>query len=280
MAVLFLKVIACEIAFREITHLAAQCRNLVDLEFINQGLHDVPRTGGGKIQERIDAVPGGKYDAILLGYGLCGNLIRGLTARHTKLVVPRAHDCITFFLGSKERYARVSQEQIGTYFYTSGWLECLRRRGEKASPGDAMYLPTRAGIGGNVSAAYEHWVKKYGEERARYLLDQMVKWTEHYTHGALIDFDFTRPLQLEAQVKTICSHRGWEYTEVAGNLALLRRWLEGDWADDAFEIIPPGQRITATYDERILGTEPPVATPPQAEKINGDGLPPDGPATN
>jgi len=252
MARQFLKVIACEIAFREITHLAAGCPNLLDLEFITQGLHDVPRTGGSRIQGCIDAVPEGKYEAILLGYGLCGYLIRGLTARHTKLVIPRAHDCITFFLGSKERYAQVAQERVGTYFYTSGWLECLRRRGEKAQPGDATYLPTRAGIGGNVHEAYEGWVKKYGVERAQYLLAQIDKWTEHYTHGALIDFDFARPLRLDEQVKQVCAQRGWRFEEMPGDLGLLRRWLAGDWSEKDFLILEPGESVGASYDDAIL----------------------------
>ena len=249
---MFLKVIACEIAFREITYLAAQSKHLIDLEFVTQGLHDVPRTGGAQIQERIDAVPEAKYDAILVGYGLCGNLVRGLAARHTKLVLPRAHDCITFFLGSKERYAQISSERPGCYFYTSGWLECLRRRGEKAGPGDAMYLPTRAGIGGNVRAAYDGWVRKYGLERARYLLAQIDKWTEHYTHGALIDFDFTKPLQLDQQVKEVCAQRGWKYEEIPGHLGLLRRWLDGDWDAKDFLVVQPGESIEPSYDDAIM----------------------------
>ena len=250
---LFLKVIACEIAFREITHLASECPNLIDLEFITQGLHDVPRTGGSKIQGCIDAVPEGKYDAVLLGYGLCGNLLRGLTARHTKLVVPRAHDCITLFLGSKEWYAQVSTQRPGCYFYTSGWLECLRRRGESDDPANATFLPTRAGIGGNISAAYKVWVQKYGEERARFLLDQMNRWTEHYTHGMLIDFDFTKPLKLDERVKDVCAQRGWTYDEIPGDLGLLRRWLGGEWDDGSFQVVPPGESIQPSYDEKIIG---------------------------
>jgi hypothetical protein len=251
----FFKVIACEIAFREITHLAAQSPSLLDLEFLTQGLHDVPRTGGSHIQACIDAVPEGKYDAVLLGYGLCGNLIRGLSARHTRLVIPRAHDCITFFLGSKERYTEVSREKTGCYFYTSGWLECLRRRGEKAGPGDATFLPTRAGIGGNVREAYDRWVKKYGEERARYLLSQIEKWTEHYTHGALIDFEFARPLGLNQQVQDVCARRGWKYERIPGDLGLLRRWLAGEWNEEEFLFVEPGDVIGPSYDDRILTRE-------------------------
>jgi hypothetical protein len=48
----FLKIIACEIAFREICHVAARSPNLLDLDFLTQGLHDTPRTGGVEIQRR------------------------------------------------------------------------------------------------------------------------------------------------------------------------------------------------------------------------------------
>ncbi len=93
-----------------------------DLEFLTQGYHDIPATGRVEIQKLIDAVPAGKYDAILLGYGLCSNILTGVTCSHTRLVIPRAHDCITFFLGSKERYQRCFGERPGTYYFTSGWL--------------------------------------------------------------------------------------------------------------------------------------------------------------
>src|SRR6476620_3424328 len=105
---MFLKIIACEIALREIAFLAAQSPHLVDFEFLTQGLHDHPNLGRDEVQKRVDAIPEGKYDAVLIGYALCGNIIAGLRATHTPLVIPRAHDCITFFLGSKERYQQLS----------------------------------------------------------------------------------------------------------------------------------------------------------------------------
>src|SRR5262249_1758105 len=142
-----------------------------DLEFLTQGWHDHPAQGRDELQKRIDAVPTGRYDAILVGYGLCGNLINGLRATHTRLVIPRAHDCITFFLGSKERYQRLSEERPGSYYYTSGWLECLQRRGEKASPLNMQFLPTRAGLNTGTESVYDGWVKKYGEEQAQYLME-------------------------------------------------------------------------------------------------------------
>lgn len=255
MSARLLKVIACEIAFRELCQVAACSPSLLDLEFVTQGLHDTPCSGVGELQRRIDAVPAGRYEAVLLGYGLCGNLIRGLQARHTPLVIPRAHDCITFFLGSKERYQQRSEARVGTYYYSSGWLECLRRRGETGAPASAQFLPTRAGLGGDPQSVRAEWVEKYGEEAARYLAEMMDEWTCHYTHGALIDFDFTAPLQLDRRVRELCTARGWQFEAVRGDLGLLQRWVDGDWSEPDFLIVRPAERVVPAYDNQIIRTE-------------------------
>ena len=253
----FFKVIACEIAFREICHLAAQSPHLVDLEFLTQGWHDRPKAGRDEVQQRIDAVPPGTYDAILLGYALCGNIIAGLKASHTPLVIPRAHDCITFFLGSRDRYQQLSETRPGSYYYTSGWLECLRRRGEKTSLMDQQFLPTRAGLHTGSESIYPEWVKKYGEEQAQYLMEVMGEWTQSYTHGVLIDFDFTKPLQLGRKVNAICERRGWRFEREPGDLRLLERWLTGQWDPESFLIVHPGETVAPSYDASVIRSEKP-----------------------
>lgn len=250
------KVIACEIAFREISFLAAQSRHAIDVEFLAQGLHDHPNQGREEVQRRIDAVPAGKYNAILLGYGLCGNIIRDLTTPHTPLVIPRAHDCITFFLGSRDRYQKLSDTRPGSYYYTSGWLECLRRRGDRASSMEQQFLPTRAGLSTGAENVYEEWVRKYGEEQAKYLMEVMGQWTSSYTHGVLIDFDFTKPLKLDEQVQGICQQRGWQFEKMAGDLALLERWINGDWSPEEFLIVQPGQKVAPSYNDSVVCAEP------------------------
>jgi hypothetical protein len=251
---MFLKVIACEIAFRELCHAAAQSRSLIDFDFLTQGYHDTPNIGRGEIQKRIDAVPAGKYDAIVLGYGLCSNILSGLTSAHTRLVVPRAHDCITFFLGSKQRYRKFFDAHPGTYYYTSGWLECAKRRGEKGSLWGGASMP--AGVVGDLKAAYDQWVKKYGEDQAKYLMEEMSHWTDSYSHGTLISFDFARHLRLREQVEQICAKRGWQFDETEGDLGLFQRLLDGEWTESDFLVVQPGQKIVATFDERIVGAEP------------------------
>jgi len=254
------KVLACEIMVREVCFLAATSPLLLDLEFLPQGYHDNPQHGCGKVQERLDAVPEGKYSAILLGYGLCGNLIAGLQARHTRLIVPRAHDCITFFLGSRERYNQQQQERPGAYYYTCGWLECMARRGNQALPQGTNLLPNRAGPQASAADTYNLWVEKYGKEAADYLVEAVNEWLSHYTHGILIDYDFTRVLNLRAQVQEICRRRGWVFEELAGDLTLLRRWLHGDWPETDFLEVLPGARIEPSYDASVIRAVAPLPT--------------------
>jgi hypothetical protein len=253
---MYLKLIACEVAVREICQAVARSIHIIDIEFLTQGLHDRPAQGGQTLQARIDSIAEGKFDAILLGYGLCGNLITGLQARHTRLVIPKAHDCITFFLGSRERYQQLTEAFPGAYFYTSGWLESLRRRGNGVVPGHPAYLPARAGAASGHDAAYQHWVEKYGVEKAQQLLEVMKGWTENYTHGVLIDFDFTKPLHLHEQVRAVCSKRGWQFEEIEGDLRLFQHWVDAEWDPAMFLIVEPGQQVEPSYDEQVLRVKP------------------------
>lgn len=256
---MFLKVIACEIAARELYHTAARSPHLVDIELLTQGHHDTPATGRAEIQQRIDAVPAGKYDAIILGYGLCSNILAGVTTSHTRLVIPRAHDCITFFLGSKERYQECFSERPGTYYYSSGWLECARRRGEKGPVWGGAALPATANTGFNLKGTYEDWVKKYGEDQAKYLVEEMSRWSEAYSHGTLIEYDFLRHLDLEAQVKKICADKKWEFGTLPGDLRLFEHLVNGDWGEADFLVVQPGQKVVPSFDDKVISVAPVTA---------------------
>lgn len=251
---MYLKVIACEIALREVCHAAARSRSVVDLEFLPQGLHDTPARGRDEIQRRVDATPGGKYDAVLIGYGLCSNMLADLRARDTPLVIPRAHDCITFFLGSKERYQQRFLERPGTYYFTAGWLEVSARRGENAASGHGLFMPARSAEA--REGDYAQWVAKYGEEQARYLREVMADWEAHYTHGTLINFEFTRPLRCRDQVQRICAEKGWACDEIAGDLGLLERWLDGPWSEEAFLVVSPGWTVQPSHNDGVVMSVP------------------------
>lgn len=249
---MFLKVIACEVACREICHCTASSPNHFDLEFLSQGFHDNPLIGVQRIQERIDAVEANRFDVILIGYGLCNNMLNGLRAPdHTPMAIPRAHDCITFFLGSQARYKEHFLQHPGSYYFTTGWIEHRERGGERPE--------RKQGAGLGVQMEYETLVAKYGTDNAKYLMSVMDGWSSHYERGVFIDFDFSHHLPHRIQACSSCEQRGWEYEEVPGDLGLFQRWLDGDWQQDDFLVVPPGATVRPSYDDGVIHIEPVAA---------------------
>ena len=238
-----LKLIACEVMYREVCLCVAESKNIVDVTFLTQGLHDLKQEGMvPRLQGEINYADETKYDGILLGYGLCNNGIIGIRANKLKIVVPRAHDCITLFLGSKERYEEYFAKNPGTYFETTGWIERDRVNLENVSESVNRQLG---------AATYEEYAKKYGEENAKYLIEIIGDWTKNYRKYAYIEMDRRLP-QYEEEVKTRAKEKGWEYERLEGNLRLLRKLIDGEWDDEDFLIVKPGEKISVTYDRTII----------------------------
>ena len=237
-----LKVIACEVLFREICLCAAQTRNIISTEFLERGLHDNPDTLRSEVQRKIDETDESSYNGILLGYALCSNGVMGIQARGIPLIIPRAHDCVALFLGSKENYNKHFNDNPGTYYYTSGWLE---RAGSK--------VERKVQDGRGMGAKYEEYVKKYGEDNARYLMEFEKSWIENYSCAAYIDLEFVRFLDYKEETEKVAKERGWKYEELPGDIRLIRKLIDGEWDEDEFLIVQPGEQITVSYDNNILG---------------------------
>jgi hypothetical protein len=255
-----LKVIACEVVARELYWCAARARHAVHVDLLPQGLHANSDILRETVAEALAAVDAERYDAAVLGYGLCNNGLAGVRAPAVPLVVPRAHDCITLLVGSKERYAELFAAEPGTYWYSSGWLDCRDRKTD-------VEPMQGSGLGPDHGAKYEELVAKYGEENARYLAETLGGWEQHYTRGALVEFPFARGLGLEDEVRRICGKHGWAFETVEGDLSLLQDAVDGRWAEDRFLTVPPGEAIRASYDELIMACAgcPSCAAPPPAE---------------
>ncbi len=99
-----LKLISCEVFQPEFMQAVKQRKSDLSVEFLPFGLHEKPDELRKELQARIDAVADGVYAAILIGYCLCSRAVVGIKARNTSLVLPKAHDCITVLLGSRQRY--------------------------------------------------------------------------------------------------------------------------------------------------------------------------------
>ncbi len=243
-----LKLISCEIFYREFLAAVARSPHTVDVEFLPKGLHDVgTEKMQGELQAAVDRVDPARYEAVLLGYGLCNNGIAGLAARQIPLVVPRAHDCITLFLGSSQRYLDYFNSHPGVFFKTTGWIE----RG--GSDGELTQLAIGKAIG--WGADYEALVAKYGEDNARYLQEQLGALTQQYRQFTYIEMGVEPDGSFERRTRDEAAKRGWKFEKLAGSLAMIQRLVNGVWDAAEFLVVPPGHRIVARYDEGIIEAE-------------------------
>lgn len=244
-----LKCLSCEALARMVYYSAAQTPHVVDVEIFRLGLHNEPKSLRARLQQAIDANIDAGYDAVTLAYALCGKATAGLVARDVPLVIPRAHDCITLFLGSRDRYEQEFVDNPGTYWYALDYM--LRR--DKSSTSLAL----GSGVDNdNLQGAYQDYVKKYGEDNANYLMEIMGAWQNHYKRAAFIDVVGVGT-EVEQMAQKEAERRGWSFARVLGDLALIRNLLFGEWNED-YLVIPPGQRIAMAYDHQIMRSEPAV----------------------
>ena len=234
MKTLKLKIIACNVMWRELCYYAAQSPHAFEFAFLPYGLHCEPDQLRIAVQKAIDDTSA-DVDAILLGYGLCSKGVEGVRARQTRLVITRGHDCITCFLGSRERYQAYFDEHPGTYWYTPGWIE------NHLAPGQERYEKTRA-----------QYLEKYGEDNADYLMEMEQDWFKKYTTAAYVDLGIGKADAYKDYTRQCAEWLGWRYDEIQGDASLFMRFVGGEWAASEFLVVEPGCRIEATNDGEIV----------------------------
>ena len=241
-----LKVIACEVLARQLYYIAALAPHVIDIDLLAKGLHDEPDRLRAEVQRRVEATETAVYDAILLGYGLCSNSIVGVSHPSLRIVVPRAHDCITLYLGSAERYAAEFRANPGTYWYAPDYIE------RNSGGTDRTIGLGSAGNDSQVQETYQEYVAKYGKDNADYLMEVMGAWTAHYNRAAYIDTVEMRLPDHSQEAQEVASRRGWAFERLAGSIVILRDLLEGRWGAERFLTVEPGRAVQPAYDQRII----------------------------
>lgn len=244
---LTLSVFACRVFMRDLSYLAAQSNNIIDLNWIPQGLHETPEVLNSFLQTAIDTM----YDQvdsqiikrhpdyICLGYGRCSKGVEGIVARDIPIVVPRTDDCIGIFLGSQKRYLDYFDRYKGTFWFNNGFIENWPIL-------DDDYRDRR----------YREYLEKYGDEDlAADLADIFDEMVSGYSRLGYINSSVYDAPDYHERAMEFARKHDWEYFEVGDDNRILRNLVEGDWNDEDFLVCPPGYRIVPSNDEKRLKAE-------------------------
>jgi hypothetical protein len=232
--------IACSVFEREIALLTHGAEHIVETRWFEIGLHDRPDVLRATLQQHLDEVDArGDIEAVILAYGLCGRGTAGLRPQRHKLVIPRAHDCITVFMGSKEAYAEHQRRCPTCYYYSPGWNRSRRVPGPE-----------------KIAALKTELAKKFDADDVEFLLEtEREQWAQHDT-ATYLDLG-TDDAEREADYARRCAEwLGWKFERIHGDAALLRDLLWGNWDDARFQIVEPGMQLGQSADASVLRAEP------------------------
>ncbi len=229
--------IACGVLRREVAEVQRNLPSQVHLDevWLEQGLHRDPKRLNRLVREALTAAETEErpYDAVLLGYGACSGGTLGIESGRYRIVLPRAHDCITLFLGSKERYLEEFSAAPGTYWYTPGFIDGA------VQPGMSEKY---AGIFHQYEDAFETYRDRFGDDLARYVVEHNEQaWIRNYSRGAYVDSGLPGGDAVREKAKAFCAARNWLFAKVKGDLGLIRDLCAGNWGAERFLVLDPGE---------------------------------------
>ncbi len=210
-------IIACRCLEPEIAALDPE-RQGVEVHYLDQNLHRVPHQMPALIQEVLDRIAP-RVERIALGYGLCSNGVVGVSAPAQGLFIPRVHDCIALFLGSRRAYFEAFRRRAGSYYLTPGWVA------EEKDP---------------LGVLEGDYVPRVGREDAEWALREEMK---HYTHIVLIRTPATDVDALRPRARANADFLDKEYEEVEGQPDYIRKLVGGDYDDRDFIYIEPFETV-------------------------------------
>jgi hypothetical protein len=216
-------VIACQV-FQHLLEARLPAELVRSVNFLDYGLHSIPRKLTQKVQELIDAIA--EPSLIVLGYGLCGNGLNGIRAGRHILLIPRTDDCIAILLGSYQAYKQAFDSAPGTYYLSKGWLES----------------------GSNPLSEYQKYLERYGSEQADWIMDQQYQNYKRLAFVAHNPQDLAHYRPQAEEVARFCQRWGMQYEEILGSEDYINRLIQVavalDQAGEDFIVVPPGGELS------------------------------------
>jgi len=237
-----LKLICCKPMESDILKIAQKSNQKIDIEVIDMKYHEKPEELNLFLQKSIDNTKE-NYNALLLCMGLCSKGTAGLLSKHIPVVIIKAHDCITFSLGSKEKYKEIFNKNAGTYYFTKGWLENIHAENSSMSILDEDNRAKRLKI----------LTEEYGDDNADFLLEMETSWISHYNRALFIKDDLENNEKEIKILEQIVADSNWKLDFEEKKYDILEKFLNGEWDSSEFIVLNAGEEVFETGDENILG---------------------------
>jgi hypothetical protein len=187
--------------------------------YMDQNLHRTPDKMKAVLQEAITRETE-TAERIVLGYGLCANGVVGIKAPKQGLYIPKAHDCIALFMGSREAYNDAFKKRPGTYYLTQSWIE------NKKDP---------------LGLMENEYTERVGAEDAEWSIKQELK---NYSHIAFINTGVGDSKKNRNRAKENAQFLNLEYIEIDASKSFLMKILKGPYDNENFLFFKPGQTVT------------------------------------
>jgi len=214
--------------------------HILETRFLEIALHDHPDTLRITLQAEINRLDErNDITAVALAFALCGCGTSGLKAGRHRLVIPRAHDCMTVFMGSKEKFACQQADCPDSYYFTPGWMKANR------TPGP-----------GRLEALRAEFSEKFDPDDVEFLLEtEKENWAQH-GRAVYLDLGTADAGEKAATAEIAAAALGWKFERIPGDPSLLRDLLAGRWDQERFQIIEPGEILAHSPDEKIFRVRP------------------------
>jgi hypothetical protein len=190
----------------------------IEVRYLDQNLHRTPEDMPALIQAEVDDAAAYASE-LVLGYGLCSNGVVGVRAPAQGLFIPRVHDCISLFLGSARRYAKLVEEEPGVYYLTPGWVATAK---DPIGVVEADYTP------------------RVGREDAIWTMNEELK---HYTKIAFINTGIGNGEALRQRTVENARFFGKEFGEIPGSNRFFEKILFGPYTPTDFICLARGQVV-------------------------------------
>jgi len=219
--------------------------NNMEYIFLEQQLHNTPDIMRKRLQEEIDKVDD-NYGKIILGYGLCSNGVTGLVSEKHEIIIPKVDDCISLFLGSRQRYMEEFKKDPATYYLCKGWIEYGGDpyRGYLAWTGQEDKIP-REWIDNNKAM----YGRRYDEATSRMLATELMK---NYNRIVLINNNDIEKIHRKYAKDVVdfmseLLNREIIFTEIEGSSGFIEKISDGKWDKNDFIKVKSGEEILQKY---------------------------------